>query len=110
MGYIAFAFFQRCVYSPGSGIQGIRLILPDQGGIFIKIKPFLEEHKEPNKILIWDTCSTLKSRTLNRITLFTSFIGLDISVFGHPIYLTLIARRSRNFAGTRYLKRGINDE
>ena len=38
------------------------------------------------------------------------FSFLDISVYGRPIYLTLIARRSKNFAGTRYLKRGINDD
>ena len=34
----------------------------------------------------------------------------DISVFGRPIFLTLIARRSSRFAGTRFLKRGSNDE
>lgn len=33
-----------------------------------------------------------------------------ISVFGRMIYITLIARRSRFFAGTRYLKRGANDK
>ncbi|XP_015787789.1 polyphosphoinositide phosphatase-like [Tetranychus urticae] len=32
----------------------------------------------------------------------------DICVFGRPIYLTLIARRSKKFAGTRFLKRGAN--
>ncbi|KAJ3265534.1 phosphatidylinositol-3,5-bisphosphate 5-phosphatase [Chytriomyces hyalinus] len=32
-----------------------------------------------------------------------------IPVFGHDIYLTLIARRSRFFAGARFLKRGVND-
>ncbi|KAL5009502.1 hypothetical protein ScPMuIL_011807 [Solemya velum] len=37
------------------------------------------------------------------------FIGqCNISVYGKPIYLTLIARRSAKFAGTRFLKRGIN--
>ena len=41
---------------------------------------------------------------------FYCFFFLDISVYGRPIYLTLIARRSKNFAGTRYLKRGINDD
>lgn len=34
----------------------------------------------------------------------------DICVFGRPIYVTLIARRSKEFAGTRFLKRGANDE
>eukprot|EP00478_Filoreta_tenera_P001622 GABV01001655.1.p1 GENE.GABV01001655.1~~GABV01001655.1.p1 ORF type:complete len:165 (+),score=42.41 GABV01001655.1:338-832(+) len=31
------------------------------------------------------------------------------SVFGRSVTVTLISRRSRQFAGTRYLKRGIND-
>ena len=31
-------------------------------------------------------------------------------MFGRPIYLTMIARRSKEFAGTRFLKRGANDE
>ena len=30
----------------------------------------------------------------------------NISVFGKSIYLTLIARRSSKYAGTRFLKRG----
>ena len=34
----------------------------------------------------------------------------DISVCGRPIYLTMVARRSKEFAGTRFLKRGANDE
>lgn len=36
--------------------------------------------------------------------------ALDICVYGRPIYVTLIARRSKEFAGTRFLKRGANDE
>lgn len=35
---------------------------------------------------------------------------LEISVFGHQIYLTLIARRSNIYAGPRYLKRGVSDK
>ena len=31
-----------------------------------------------------------------------------LSVFGKSVYVTLVARRSRFFAGTRYLERGIN--
>jgi hypothetical protein len=30
-------------------------------------------------------------------------------MLGHDLYLTLVARRSRHFAGTRFLKRGAND-
>lgn len=33
----------------------------------------------------------------------------SIDVFGRRIYITIIARRSRFFAGARFLKRGIND-
>lgn len=39
------------------------------------------------------------------------FIGQsNISIFGKSLYLTLIARRSNKFAGTRFLKRGANYE
>ena len=31
-----------------------------------------------------------------------------LSLFGQPLALTLIARRSRHFAGTRFRKRGVN--
>ncbi|XP_033099185.1 polyphosphoinositide phosphatase-like [Anneissia japonica] len=34
----------------------------------------------------------------------------NVSVFGRPIIMTLIARRSNQYAGTRFLKRGINRE
>ncbi|CAM6086971.1 unnamed protein product [Calypogeia fissa] len=33
-----------------------------------------------------------------------------LSVFGRIFVITLIAKRSRHFAGTRYLKRGVNDK
>ncbi|KAG8741719.1 phosphatidylinositol-3,5-bisphosphate 5-phosphatase [Ceratobasidium sp. 414] len=33
-----------------------------------------------------------------------------LSVFGRIIYVTLIARRSRHFAGVRYLKRGVDEK
>nr|POE46761.1 polyphosphoinositide phosphatase [Quercus suber] len=32
-----------------------------------------------------------------------------LSVFGRTVYLTIIGRRSRFFAGARFLKRGVND-
>lgn len=34
----------------------------------------------------------------------------ELSVFGRIVYITLIARRSRHFAGARFLKRGVNDQ
>ncbi|CAE6359255.1 unnamed protein product [Rhizoctonia solani] len=33
-----------------------------------------------------------------------------LNVYGRIIYITLIARRSRHFAGVRYLKRGVDEE
>jgi len=36
------------------------------------------------------------------------FVQTNLSVFGNVITLSLLARRSRFFAGTRYLKRGLN--
>jgi hypothetical protein len=39
------------------------------------------------------------------------FIGQsNVSVFGRSIYITIIARRSIKYAGTRFLKRGANFE
>ena len=35
---------------------------------------------------------------------------LELTVLGRVVFVTLIARRSRHFAGARYLKRGVNDE
>ena len=35
---------------------------------------------------------------------------IELTVLNRIVYLTLIARRSRYFAGARYLKRGVNDE
>lgn len=34
----------------------------------------------------------------------------NVSVYGRSIYMTLIARRSNKYAGTRFLKRGANFE
>lgn len=35
---------------------------------------------------------------------------VDVSVLGKSIYITLIARRSHQFAGARFLKRGVNKQ
>ena len=44
---------------------------------------------------------------------FISYIygsHVELTVLGRVIFVTLIARRSRHFAGARYLKRGVNSE
>ncbi len=39
------------------------------------------------------------------------FIGQsNVSIFGRSVYVTLIARRSNKYAGTRFLKRGANSK
>lgn len=38
------------------------------------------------------------------------FAQTNVNTYGHLIKMTIIARRSRYFAGTRYLKRGVNTE
>ncbi len=37
-------------------------------------------------------------------------LPIELTVPNCVVYVTLIARRSRYFAGARYLKRGVNDE
>lgn len=34
----------------------------------------------------------------------------ELSVLGRVVFVTLIARRSRHYAGARYLKRGVTEE
>lgn len=44
-----------------------------------------------------------------KINLIHGFIAqANICVYSRPIYITLIARRSRRYCGTRFLKRGLN--
>ena len=40
---------------------------------------------------------------------FGAFLQRKVEVGGRQMNLSLIARRSRHFAGTRYLKRGVSD-
>ncbi|XP_077230380.1 phosphoinositide phosphatase SAC3-like isoform X2 [Tasmannia lanceolata] len=49
--------------------------------------------------------------TLWTVALVYGFFKQDkLSISGKDFKLTLIARRSRHFAGTRYLKRGVNEK
>ncbi|TPX30958.1 hypothetical protein SmJEL517_g05604 [Synchytrium microbalum] len=45
------------------------------------------------------------------IRVIYGFVGqFKISVLGRPLFVTLIARRSRQFAGARFFRRGVNDK
>jgi hypothetical protein len=39
-----------------------------------------------------------------------AFIQRKLQDYGRTLNLSLLARRSRHFAGTRYLKRGVSDQ
>ncbi|KAL5230826.1 hypothetical protein ABZP36_029602 [Zizania latifolia] len=66
-------------------------------------------------LFVWNTFLTepIWSRCHN--TLWTvalvhgHFKQVKLSIFGRELNVILISRRSRHFAGTRYLKRGVND-
>lgn len=37
-------------------------------------------------------------------------VVVELTILGRVVFIALIARRSRHFAGARYLTRGVNDE
>ncbi|KAG2610089.1 phosphoinositide phosphatase SAC3-like [Panicum virgatum] len=67
-------------------------------------------------MFVWNEFLTRGIRNILKTTLWTvalvyGFFKQDkLAICGKDIMLTLIARRSRHYAGTRYLKRGVNDE
>ncbi|OAD70259.1 hypothetical protein PHYBLDRAFT_115553 [Phycomyces blakesleeanus NRRL 1555(-)] len=87
--------------------------------------PLQSEGKEPrektsydyNDMFVWNHYllksgfKDLRSRSGWILPLIYGFFDqAKISVFGRSIVVTLIARRSRYFAGARFLKRGVNDK
>ncbi|KAL6067859.1 phosphatidylinositol-3,5-bisphosphate 5-phosphatase [Balamuthia mandrillaris] len=76
-------------------------------------------HNEPldwNKRFVWNQflLKELKQNTTSSEWLLPVIHGYfyqsQFSVFGRTLALSLIARRSRYFAGTRFLKRGVTEE
>lgn len=72
--------------------------------------------RSPNDTFIWNNhlfqpaVSSLTNMYDWCIPIIHGFIDQSsINVFGRLIYITVIGRRSRYFAGARFLKRGIND-
>jgi len=71
---------------------------------------FLKRNK-PNMKFVWNEYlqQDLDLHPEWRMYIIHGFVSqTNISVYGLPIYLTLIARRSKKYAGTRFLKRGAN--
>ncbi|XP_012464006.1 phosphoinositide phosphatase SAC3 [Gossypium raimondii] len=78
-------------------------------------------NNDPDQILyetmfVWNEFLTRGIRKHLKNTLWTValvygfFKQTTLSVSGRDLKLTLIARRSRHYAGTRYLKRGVNEK
>lgn len=68
------------------------------------------------KLFVWNEFLTRSLRkclnnTCWTVALVYGFLKqAKIEINGKTFWLTLIARRSRHYAGTRYLKRGVNDK
>ncbi|CAI9266744.1 unnamed protein product [Lactuca saligna] len=66
-------------------------------------------------IFVWNAFLTQPIRSRCKNTIWTialvhgNFKQIRLSVFGRDFSVALLSKRSRHFAGTRYLKRGVND-
>ncbi|GAV78441.1 Syja_N domain-containing protein [Cephalotus follicularis] len=74
-----------------------------------------EEGMPYDDIFVWNAYLTQAIRSRCGNTIWTialvhgHFKQIRLSIFGRDFSVSLISRRSRHFAGTRYLKRGVND-
>ncbi|KAJ3063072.1 phosphatidylinositol-3,5-bisphosphate 5-phosphatase, partial [Podochytrium sp. JEL0797] len=98
-----------------NGIHPIPAPTPRDGSI--PSAPFEPRPKSYNDMFVWNYFllqngfETVDPENVWCLPIIFGFVDqAKIPVFGHDIYLTLIARRSRFFAGARFLKRGVNDE
>ncbi|XP_077236470.1 phosphoinositide phosphatase SAC3-like [Tasmannia lanceolata] len=63
-----------------------------------------------NEFLTRGIRNHLKNTVWTVALVYGFFKQAKLSILGKDFKLTLIARRSRHFAGTRYLKRGVNEK
>ncbi|KAG2691275.1 hypothetical protein I3760_08G002000 [Carya illinoinensis] len=74
-----------------------------------------EEGMPFDNIFVWNAYLTqaIRSRCTNTIWTIALVHGhfrqMRLSIYGRDFSVSLVSRRSRHFAGTRYLKRGVND-
>ncbi|KAL4202284.1 hypothetical protein AMTRI_Chr02g220260 [Amborella trichopoda] len=74
-----------------------------------------EDRMPYENIFVWNAFLTLPIRQRCSNTRWTialvhgHFKQVRLSIFGREFSVCLVSRRSRHFAGTRYLKRGVND-
>lgn len=68
-----------------------------------------------DNMFVWNAYLTEAIRSRCKNTLWTialvhgDFKQVRLSIYGREFVVAVISRRSRHFAGTRYLKRGVND-
>ncbi|XP_078152717.1 phosphoinositide phosphatase family protein isoform X2 [Carex rostrata] len=68
-----------------------------------------------DNLFVWNSFLTepIRSRCINSLWTIALVHGyykqVKLSLFGRVFSICLVSRRSRHFAGTRYLKRGVND-
>ena len=78
-----------------------------------KVHPIYHNHNDMfswNHYLLEPANTVLKNTYDWCLPIVHGFVDqATLSVYGRPVYITLIARRSRYFAGARFLKRGAND-
>ncbi|KAL2936493.1 Phosphoinositide phosphatase SAC4 [Bienertia sinuspersici] len=63
-----------------------------------------------NEFLTREVRNSLQNTIWTVALVFGFFKQETLSVAGHNFKMTLIARRSRHYAGTRYLRRGVNEK
>ncbi|GAB2217534.1 hypothetical protein Drorol1_Dr00000731 [Drosera rotundifolia] len=69
-----------------------------------------------DNIFVWNAYLTEIIRSSCKYNIWTvslvhgHFRQIRMSIFGRDFSVALVSRRSRHFAGTRYLKRGVNDK
>ncbi|XP_022875965.1 phosphoinositide phosphatase SAC1 isoform X1 [Olea europaea var. sylvestris] len=74
-----------------------------------------EEGMPYENMFVWNAYLTQAIRSRCKNTIWTialvhgNFKQVRLSIFGRDFSIALVSRRSRHFAGTRYLKRGVND-
>lgn len=74
-----------------------------------------EDRVPYDNIFVWNSYLTHTIRSRCKNTMWTialvhgHFKQTRLSIFGKDFSVSLVSRRSRHFAGTRYLKRGVND-
>ncbi|KAL1339442.1 hypothetical protein HN51_027638 [Arachis hypogaea] len=63
-----------------------------------------------NEFLTRGVRNNLQNASWTVALVYGFFKQVKLSISGRDFHLTIIARRSRHYAGTRYLKRGVNEK